>query len=157
MPTVSQSVGPGRAWPRDCRRRAVYRLVFLSAVVAARAPVVDRHNLRHGGSTGVPRNRYRRVYRAIAARPFLHSRFSIFKTFFFTNENVFFYFEPITEKRRSILLLIIVLVFVFVLLINDEMIALLSNNNLMTLSVLVILSRPSCTYHTSYTPILLHI
>lgn len=88
MLTVSQSVGSGRAWPYD--RRLVVPL-------AARAPVVDRHNLRHGRSTGVPRNRYRRrhVYRAVAASPTpsfcyrLHRIIYLFFFYFVTKSIVF--------------------------------------------------------------------
>jgi len=65
--SCSQSVS---LWARNARGHVIAGWLFLSAVAAAWAPVVDRHNLRHGRSTGVPRNRYRRhVYRAIAASP----------------------------------------------------------------------------------------
>lgn len=74
MPTVSQSVGPGRVRPRD-RSRLVFLSAVAAAVATAWAPVVDRHNLRHGRSTGVPRNRYRRIYRAIAVQCAASSRF----------------------------------------------------------------------------------
>lgn len=90
MLTVSQSVGSGRAWPYD--RRLVVPL-------AARAPVVDRHNLRHGRSTGVPRNRYRRrrhVYRAVAASPT--------PSFCFRLHHIFFYFvtKPIVFAKSHL-------------------------------------------------------
>jgi len=57
-------------WARNARGHVIAGWLFLSTAAAAWAPVVDRHNLRHGRSTGVPRNRYRHhVYRAIALSP----------------------------------------------------------------------------------------